>query len=96
MSRWSCATNLAALSTHSRASGEPAGAFAGARPPPQPAAASTAAVQARHQGAFAVISYVEPQFQQPKVPAIFTFDTFVPVMVESVLMIAEYVPVFES
>ena len=55
-----------------------------------------AAVQARHLGAFAGPSYVAPQFQQPKVPAIFTSDTFVPVTVESVVMTVEYVPLREN
>lgn len=81
------------MSAQSLAAGDPARAGAGARPPPQPAAsaaaATEAAVQARTPDAFAGVPYVEPQFQQPKLPVTFTSVTFVPVTTESVFMIVE-------
>ena len=90
MSRCSCWTNRAALSTHSRAAGEPGGVGAGSVLPPQPAASAAAASEAAAQaarGRFESAPYVA-QFQQPNVPATRTTVTLLPVTCDSVVMIA--------
>jgi hypothetical protein len=86
------------LSTHSRAAGEPVGAGDGPVPPPQPAASAAAANEAAAQaarGRFEPAPYVA-QFQQPNVPAMRTSVTLLPVTCESVVMVALYVPLFDS